>query len=218
MVLRLTTANPQVRTKDDLICHHWYRESIPHFLRSRLCCGCAAWLLTSLLGCRIHSSIIKGLCDNDLNHTEHTVYVWIYNLQKAIFQSQALVNFSERSNRKHPDWKHQKLARLMSGPGQEGSTAGYQNQQTITCTHIQSIGDISEVRFLHRAQRILKGNSHPSHDHSACCRLAKDTEVSTAVLLDYRAASLLTLWNSWTHPPHPVLFNRLFSFSYGCKI
>ena len=30
----------------------------------------------------------------------------------------------QRSNRKHPDWKHHKLAWFMHGLGQEGSTSG----------------------------------------------------------------------------------------------
>lgn len=35
--------------------------------------------------------------------------------------------------------------------------------QNIIGTHLLSISDISEVRYLHRAQRILKDNGHPSH-------------------------------------------------------
>lgn len=35
---------------------------------------------------------------------------------------------------------------------------------------------------------------------SACCHLESDTDISTVLLADYRAASFLRLWESSIHP------------------
>lgn len=60
-----------------------------------------------------------------------------------------------------------------------------------------SISDIGQVSCLCRVRKILKTIPSPP-----CCRLPTDTEVSAAVSADYRAASLLMLWDAFHHPRH----------------
>ncbi len=60
------------------------------------------------------------------------------------------------------------------------------------------IWQAKHIRYFHRlkAQRILKDKTHPSNGEFSvqpCCRLARDTEVSAAVLPDLRAAFSLRL-------------------------
>ena len=85
------------------------------------------------------------------------------------------------------------------GPGQQGSTDGDENHPEHRWNHLQSINDINGVRPLHRAQRILKDNTYPVTVCSPCCHLTEDTQVSAAIPPDYRAASLLKLWDSSVH-------------------
>lgn len=53
---------------------------------------------------------------------------------------------------------------------------------------------VVEVRSLHRAQMILKDNTHPATVCSTLFGLTKGTEVSAAVLPDCKAASVLGLF------------------------
>ena len=76
----------------------------------------------------------------------------------------------------YPDGKHLKLAWFVHSPEQKG--------WNITGTLLENITDIGEVRCLHRPQRILKVNTHPSHSLSTllpsgeryrriCCRTTR---------------------------------------------
>ena len=61
--------------------------------------------------------------------------------------------------------------------------------QIIIGTHLQSISDITEVRYLHRAQKIVRDNTHPSYSLFTLLPSRKTTEVSTAIPPDYGTAS-----------------------------
>lgn len=67
--------------------------------------------------------------------------------------------------------------------------------QTMVGTHLLSICDISEVRCLHKAQRILTPTQATAC--SPCCHLAED-KVSATEAPDGGAAFLSRLWHSWT--------------------
>lgn len=69
--------------------------------------------------------------------------------------------------------------------GWEGS------EQNIIGSHLLSISVIGEARCLHRAQRMLKVNNHPSN--SLFIQLAKDTEEPAAVPADCGVGSFLRL-------------------------
>ena len=61
----------------------------------------------------------------------------------------------------------------------------------MTGAHLQSIIDIGEVRFLHRAQRILKDNTHPVTVCSPCSFLTNDTGIFNAVPPECETAELI---------------------------
>ncbi|KAI3352047.1 hypothetical protein L3Q82_020862 [Scortum barcoo] len=71
----------------------------------------------------------------------------------------------------------------------------------IIGNHLLRIFHTSEVKCLRREQRILKDKT-PATARSSCYHLVNNTEVSTAVTPEHRAASFLRLWVSSTHPPH----------------
>ena len=50
----------------------------------------------------------------------------------------------------------------------------------------------------------------PASVCSPCCRLTNDTDASTPLPPDYRAASFDRLWDSWTQPQHST--NKLCSW------
>lgn len=52
----------------------------------------------------------------------------------------------------------------------------------------------------------------PASVCSPCCRLTNDTEASTSLPPDYRAASFDSLWDSWTQPQHST--NKLCPWLY----
>ena len=61
---------------------------------------------------------------------------------------------------------------------------GWLEHQDIVGTHLQGKGDNDDVWSLHRAQRIPEDNIHLAQATvcSPCCHLAKDTEVSAAIM------------------------------------
>ena len=83
-------------------------------------------------------------------------------------------------------------------PGQEGFAEGKitQNEHQYPSTEHQWY-QWSEV-----SAQSPKGTAAPATVWSPCCRLAKDTEVSTTIASDYGADSSLRLWGSWTHLQH----------------
>ncbi len=94
-------------------------------------------------------------------------------------------------------------------------TGNFEIVKNIFGIYLPGISDTGEVRCLRRAQRTLKDNTHPSNSLFILLHLARDTEVSTAVPTDSRAASFLRLWDFSIHPLHSTIMNS-FLFCFLC--
>ncbi len=73
------------------------------------------------------------------------------------------------------------------------------------------------INWLYKKDKMIKHGgvqttTTPATVFSPCCRQAKDTEVSAAVPLDYRAASSLRLWDYLLHHLHSSMFNHFILF------
>ena len=82
--------------------------------------------------------------------------------------------------------------------------------QNVIGTHLQSISDISKVRCLHRDQRILNNNTHPSHILLTLCKQKKtscnpsnscwgipgDIPILIDYICTYIGVSALNMWTS----------------------
>ena len=88
-------------------------------------------------------------------------------------------------------------------------------KENVIGTNVQSISDNGEMRCLHRAQRILKGDTQPSHSLFTLLPSGKTYRVSAAVPPDYGAASFLKLFDSLTHPPQSTIVNSILVHHKG---
>ncbi len=89
---------------------------------------------------------------------------FLRKLNKAKFPCQVLVNFYRGATESILTENITNWHGLCMAQDRRASQQVIKTAQNITGTHLLSISDISEVRRLCRAQRILKHKTHPSHN------------------------------------------------------